>query len=75
MLSHLPRADSSTSSLDRSIFYIRGVWLILLLPCFVEIPVFTANSVDPDQTSSAASDLGLHCLQMSIYGTLEINGL
>ena len=31
----------------------------------MEIPVFNANSVDPDQTPrSAASDLGLHCLPM-----------
>ena len=37
-----------------------------LLPCFIVMPVINANSVDPDQTQrSAASDLGLHCLQMS----------
>ena len=30
-------------------------------------PVFNANIVDPDQTPhSAASDLGLHCLPMSV---------
>ena len=30
------------------------------------IPVFNANSVDPDQTPRfAASDLGLHCLPVS----------
>ena len=41
-------------------------WL-LYLPCFIEIPVFNANSVHPDQTPrSAASDLGLHCLPMSL---------
>ena len=33
----------------------------LLLPCFIEMLVFYRNSVDPDQ-----SDLGLHCLQMSL---------
>ena len=39
---------------------------VLILPCLVEIRVFTANRVDPDQTPhSAASDLDLHCLQMS----------
>ena len=33
------------------------------------------QTVDPDQTPrSAASDLDLHCLQMSLYGTLGING-
>ena len=34
------------------------------------------NSVDPDQMPhSAASDLGLHCLQCPFYGMLGINGL
>ena len=33
----------------------------------MDIPVFTANSVDPDQMPhSVASDLGLHCLPMSL---------
>ena len=33
---------------------------------FLEVLVFYANSLDPDQTPrSAASDLGLDCLQMS----------
>ena len=54
-------------SLDRSISYIRGVWLVLLLSLFVEISELSANSVDPDQTPrSAASDLGIHCLPMSL---------
>ena len=53
-------------SLDESISIIRGVWLIFLSPCFIYIPVFNANSIDPDQTPHfAASDLGLHCLPMS----------
>ena len=40
------------------------------------MPVFNANSVDLDQTPrSAASDLGLHYLPMSICVTLGINGL
>ena len=35
--------------------------LFFFLPYFIEIPVFNANSADPDQTPrSAASDLGLH---------------
>ena len=51
--------------LTRSILYIWGVWLLLL--CFIAIPVVNANSVDPGQTPrSAASDLGLHCLHMSL---------
>ena len=38
-----------------------------LLPSFVENSIFNANSVDPDQTPrSAASDLGLQCLPMSL---------
>ena len=36
---------------------------------------FNANCEDPDQTPrSAASDLGLHCLQMSFFGMLDIYG-
>ena len=39
----------------------------LLLPSFIEIPVFNANRVDPDQMPhSAASGQGLHCLPMSL---------
>ena len=52
------------NSLDMSISYIRGV-RFLLLSCFVEISELNANSVDPDQPRSAASDLGLYCLPMS----------
>ena len=37
-----------------------------LLPCFIVIHVFNANSAEPDQTPhSVASDLGLHCLPVS----------
>ena len=50
---------------DRSISSIRDVWLILIITIFN--PLFYANSVDPDQTPhSAASDLGLHCLPISL---------
>ena len=39
-----------------------GLFLGILL--IREIPVFNANSVDPDQTPHyVASDLGLYCLQ------------
>ena len=39
----------------------------LLLSCFVEISELNANSVDPDQAPhSAASDLGLHGLPVSL---------
>ena len=50
-------------SSDWSISNIRGVWVVLLLQCFIEIPVFNTNSVDPDQVPrTAASELGLHFL-------------
>ena len=40
---------------------------LLKITCFIEIPVFNANSVVPDQTPhDAASDLGLHYLPMSL---------
>ena len=60
--------DSSISALWISPLPISGVSGYLnLLPCFIEIPEFNANSVDPDQTPrSAASDLGVHCLPMSL---------
>ena len=49
---------------------IRGVCLVFFLfflPCIIEIPVFNANIVDPDQTPrSAASDLGPRRLPMSL---------
>ena len=45
------------NSLDRSISYIRGVWLgffLLLLSYFIDISELNANSVDPDQTPRSA---------------------
>ena len=59
--------DFYVHSSGRSISNIRGVWLVFIIPCFIEIPVFNANSVNPDQMPrSAASDLGLLCLLMSL---------
>ena len=40
----------------------------------IEIPVLNANSADPD-LRYVASDLGLHCLALSLLWTLGINGL
>ena len=41
--------------------------LCLLSSCFVEISELNANSVDPDKKPhSAVSDLGLHCLPMTL---------
>ena len=36
------------NTLDKSFSNGKGVRLVLLLPCFLEIPVLNANSVDPD---------------------------
>ena len=42
-------------------------FFILLLPSSREIIVFNANNVDPDQMlHSAGSDLGLHCLPVTL---------
>ena len=49
-------------SLDRSISNVR-----MLIPSFIESSLFNVNSEDPDQKPrSTASDLGLHCLPMSL---------
>ena len=57
-------------------FTIEGLsgWFLLLL-YFIEIPVFNANSVDPDQTQRSASDPGLHCLPMSLLRDTRHTGL
>ena len=62
------RVDSSTLTLWTGPFPVNGVsGKLLLLLWFTEIPVINANGVDPDQTPcSVASDLGLHCLPMSL---------
>ena len=60
--------DSSTIILWTGPFLISAVsgWS-LLLSCFKELSEFNANNVDPDQMPhSAASDLGQHCLPMSL---------
>ena len=46
----------------------------LFLPCFIEISVLNANSVDPDQMPphSVASDQGLHSLPMSLSGEARL---
>ena len=67
-LTYLCRMDSSTFT-PRTIHYKYKRCLVSLyyFPCFIKSPVFNANSVDPDQTPrSAASDLGLHCLPVSL---------
>ena len=70
ILTHLCQVDSPTFTLQKGPFPIEGVsgnFLLLHVPCFIETHVCNANSVDPDQTPrSAASDLGLYCLPMSL---------
>ena len=51
------------NSLDQSISSLRVSGQFWIVPCFIEMPVVNANSVDPDQTPR--SDLDLHCLSMS----------
>ena len=49
----IPNGFFYLNSVDRSISIRRDVWLVfLLLPCFIENPVFNENSADPDQTWS-----------------------
>ena len=64
----MPSGLSYLNFLEKSISNGRGVWIVsFICPCFIEIPVLNANSVDPDQTPrSVASDLGLHCLLVSV---------
>ena len=60
--------DYSTSTLWTGPFPVCGVsgWF-LYSSCNVETSEFNANSADPDQMPhSVASDLGLHCLPMSL---------
>ena len=41
--------------------------------CFIEIPVYYANSVDPEQKPHfAAPDLGLHCLPITLLGVSRL---
>ena len=63
----MPNGFFYLHSSDRSIPNISDVWSVFIITLFIEIfCIFNANSVDPDQTPrSVASDLGLHCLQMS----------
>ena len=56
--------DSSTITLWTSLFLVKGVsGKFLLFPCFTEMPVLNANSIDPDETLLyTVPDLGPHCL-------------
>ena len=53
--------------LDKSISYIKGVWLVFIIIMFCRNFLLNAKTVDPDQTPrSPASDLGPHILPMSL---------
>ena len=55
------------NSLDQCISNKGGAWVVFSVICIIKIRVFNANIIDPDQTPhSVASDLCLHCLQMSL---------
>ena len=70
LLKHLCQVDPS---LVRFIFYIGCVWLVLSLPYLIGVSELNANSVDPDQTPHlAASDLGPHCLPMSLLWNAKL---
>ena len=59
--------------LNRSISNSRVSGKFLLSLCFIEIPELNANCVDPNQMLwSAASDLGLHCLQVTLLGVSRL---
>ena len=62
--------------LDTSSCHCRGVRSILSLLFYFLWNILLANNVDPDQTPhDVASDQGLHCLPMTLYGFLGKNGL
>ena len=53
--------------LDKSICHFRGVGSILSLLFYFRWKILFANNVDPDQTPhSVASELGMHCLPMTL---------
>ena len=74
----LPNGLFYPCKFDKSIYLLRGVWLVLMFELFSkEISVLNANSADSNPTShSAASNLGLHCLPKSFFTMiLGINGV
>ena len=69
--------DSSTIAIwTWSVFTSRVFSKFLLLLCVIEIPVLIANSVDPDQRPhSAASNLGLYCLTITVLVVSQLRWL
>ena len=63
-LTHLCQVNSSTTTLWNILFPIAGCLVsLVLLPCFIEIPVFNANSVDPEQ---------MLCLPIILLGVAQV---
>ena len=58
-------------SLIRLNGHVRGRLSFFLVINLLKIPSLMANSIDSDQTPFMATDLGLHCLRMSLYGYLD----
>ena len=53
--------------LDESICHFRGVWSVTSLLFYFSLKIVLASNVDPGQTQyDVASDLGLHCLPMTL---------
>ena len=64
--------DSSITNLWISLFPTAVCLVSFYYYCFIEFPVFNANSVDPDQMPhSVASDLDLYCLPITLFGGLK----
>ena len=65
---------SSTTSLSTGLLPIAGcLGIIFDYISLIEIPVVSANSVDPNQRlHSAASDLGLYCLSFTLLGLFRL---
>ena len=56
-----------------SLFPIAGYLVAFIITIFIEVPVFNANSIDPDQMScSVASDLDLHLLPFTLLGVSRL---
>ena len=74
VLTHLRRVGFSTTTLWTCLFPTAGCLVTFYCYCFIEIPVANANSVDPDQMPhSVASDLGLHCLPITLLRISRLN--
>ena len=64
------------NSLDRSVSYIRDVWLGFIVTIFVEISELITNSVDPNQTLRSGLDIWVYTFcQCPFYGMPGVNGL